>query len=80
MRSNSERLSPEASVPSREVPYGWVVIFASLAIHTVGLGAPTILYVALKPIAADLGTLRAVPSLAYSVSYTHLTLPTIYSV
>ena len=67
MRSNSERLSSEASVPSREVPYGWVVIFASLAIHTVGLGAPTILYVALKPIAADLGTLRAVPSLAYSL-------------
>jgi MFS family permease len=53
--------------PSREVSYGWVVIFASLAIHTVGLGAPTILYVALKPIAADLGTLRAVPSLAYSL-------------
>ena len=36
-------------------------------IHTIGLGAPNILFVALKPIAADLETLRAAPSFAYSL-------------
>ena len=52
---------------SIEVRYGWVVLAASLAIHSIGLGAPTILFVTLKPIAADLGTARAVPSMAYSL-------------
>ena len=53
--------------PSVETPYGWMVVFASLALHGISLGAPTILFVALKPIAADLDTVRAVPSLAYSL-------------
>ena len=53
--------------PSVETPYGWVVVLASLALHSISLGAPTILFVALKPIAADLDTVRAVPSLAYSL-------------
>ena len=52
---------------SGETAYGWVVVFASLALHSVSLGAPTILFVALKPIAADLETARAIPSLAYSL-------------
>ena len=52
---------------SIEVPYGWVVIFASLALHSIALGAPGVLFVALKPIAADLGSLRSVPSFAYSL-------------
>ena len=52
---------------SVETRYGWVVVFASLALHSISLGAPTILFVALKPIAADLDTARAVPSLAYSL-------------
>ena len=52
---------------SVETPYGWVVVFASLAVHSIGLGAPTILFVALKPIAADLDAARAVPSMAYSL-------------
>ena len=52
---------------SVETRYGWVVVFASLAVHSISLGAPTILFVALKPIAADLDTVRAVPSLAYSL-------------
>ena len=52
---------------SVETPYGWVVVFASLAVHSIALGAPTILFVALKPIAADLDTARAVPSMAYSL-------------
>ena len=52
---------------SIETPYGWVVVFASLVLHSISLGAPTILFIALKPIAADLDTLRAVPSFAYSL-------------
>ena len=52
---------------SVETPYGWVVVFASLAVHSIALAAPTILFVALKPIAADLDTARAVPSMAYSL-------------
>jgi MFS family permease len=52
---------------SIEVQYGWVIIIASLAIHSIGLGAPNILFVTLKPIAADLGSDRAMPSLAYSL-------------
>ena len=46
---------------SGETGYGWVVVFASLALHSVSLGAPTMLFVALKPIAADLETARAIP-------------------
>jgi MFS family permease len=52
---------------SVETSYGWVVIIASLLLHSIGLGAPNILFVTLKPIAADLGTARAVPSMAYSL-------------
>lgn len=44
-----------------------MVVAASLAIHSIGLGAPNVLFVALKPIAEDLGTMRAAPSLAYSL-------------
>jgi|TARA_Y100000739_G_scaffold224144_1_gene228099 MFS family permease len=52
---------------SIEVSYGWVVIFVSLALHSIALGAPNVLFVSLKPIAADLGSLRSVPSFAYSL-------------
>ena len=52
---------------SIEVRFGWVVIFVSLLIHSIGLGAPSILFVSLKPIAADLDTLRSIPSMAYSL-------------
>ena len=58
------RTTPQHSV---EVPYGWVVIIASLLLNSIGLGAPNILFVVLKPIAADLGSDRWVPSLAYSL-------------
>ena len=52
---------------SIEVPYGWVIVFVSLALNSIALGAPNILFVTLKPIAADLETLRAAPSFAYSL-------------
>ena len=53
--------------PSVETSYGWVIVFASLALHSISLGTPVILFVSLKPIAADLETVRAVPSFAYSL-------------
>jgi len=52
---------------SVEVPFGWVVIIASLLLHSIGLAAPNMLFVTLKPIAADLGSDRWVPSMAYSL-------------
>lgn len=52
---------------SIEVRYGWIVAFGSLAMHTIGLGAPIVLWVALKPIATEFDWPRAVPSLAYSM-------------
>ncbi|MCY4497766.1 MAG: hypothetical protein OXC14_10810, partial [Rhodospirillaceae bacterium] len=52
---------------SVEVRYGWTVAFGSLAMHTIGLGAPIVLWVALKPIAEEFDWPRAVPSLAYSM-------------
>ncbi len=57
-------ISREDSV---ETSYGWVIVFASLSLHTIALGAPNVLFVALKPIAADFGSLRSVPSFAYSL-------------
>jgi MFS family permease len=56
-----------SSKDSIEVSYGWVIVFASLLLHSIGLGAPNILFVALKAIATDLGSLRSVPSFAYSL-------------
>ncbi len=52
---------------SVEVRYGWVIVWASLLLNSIALGAPTLLFVALKPIAADLGGERWVPSFAYSL-------------
>ena len=53
--------------PSVETSYGWVIVFASLALHSISLATPAILFVALKSIAADFDTARAVPSFAYSL-------------
>ena len=52
---------------SVETGYGWVIVFGSLAIHAIGLGSPIVLWVALKPIAAEFDWPRSVPSLAYSM-------------
>ena len=54
----------EGSVETR---YGWIVVFTSLAIHTIGLGSQIVLLVAVKPIAAEFDWPRSVPSLAYSL-------------
>jgi MFS family permease len=52
-------------IDSRE---SWLIALATLAIASVCLGAPHILTVALKPVAADLGGYRSIPSAALSLS------------
>ncbi|MGE5270442.1 MAG: MFS transporter [Thiohalocapsa sp.] len=58
--------SRPASIESRA---SWVVALTALGIYTVSYGSPLIAVVALKPIAADLGGARSVPSLAYSLAW-----------
>ena len=47
----------------------WVVAVVALVILAVAYGGPLLAAVALKPIAAELGTPRSVPTLATSLSY-----------
>jgi MFS family permease len=47
----------------------WVVALTALGIYSVSFGAPVITVVALKQMAADLGTPRSVPSLAFSLAW-----------
>jgi MFS family permease len=47
----------------------WLVAVASLLIIFIGWGAPYLVAVALKPMAADLGAERSVPSLASALAY-----------
>lgn len=53
-----------AARDSIETPYGWTVASASLAIMSVGFGAPYVVTVGLKTIAAEHDWPRWVPSLA----------------
>src|SRR5256885_4925018 len=55
-----------ASVESRA---SWAVALTALGIYTVSFGAPTITVVALKPIAAELGSARSVPALAFALAW-----------
>jgi MFS family permease len=56
-------------VHSIESRSSWVVAVVALAVLTVSYGAPLVTVVALKPIAAEFGTSRSVPSLAVSLTY-----------
>jgi MFS family permease len=60
-------MDPRASVPDSRA--AWIAASAALAILTVCYGAPLISVVALKPIAADLGTSRGAPSAAGAFTY-----------
>jgi MFS family permease len=61
------RTAPQTvSVESRA---SWAVALTALGIYTVSFGAPTITVVALKPIAADLGSARSVPALAFALAW-----------
>lgn len=52
---------------SVETPFGWVVVAASLVFITVSFGTSYIVTVSLKPIAAEFGWPRWVPSTAYAM-------------
>jgi MFS family permease len=47
----------------------WAVAFTALGMYTVSFGAPYITVVALKPIAAELGSARSVPALAFALAW-----------
>ncbi|MBI4183172.1 MAG: MFS transporter [Proteobacteria bacterium] len=53
---------------SVERPYGWVVVAASLVLMAIAAGGNYFVVVALKPIAAEFGWPRWIPSLGYSLS------------
>lgn len=58
-----------AAQKSIETRTSWLVACVAVAIMSVSYGAPLVAVVALKPIAADLGSARSVPSLAYSLAW-----------
>src|ERR1700730_6166808 len=58
-----------ATTDSVETRYSWVVALTALGIYSVSFGAPTITVVALKPIAAELGSARSVPALAFALAW-----------
>src|SRR5205085_2390082 len=47
----------------------WAVALTALGIYTVSFGAPYITVVGLKSIAAELGSARSVPSLAFALAW-----------
>ncbi len=57
------------TMTSIETRTSWVVAFTALGIMSIAYGAPFIAVVALKPIAAELGSERMVPALAYSLAW-----------
>lgn len=59
---------PERARDSVETPYGWLVLVASTLMMATGFGGTYLVVVGLKPIAAEFGWPRSVPSLAYSLA------------
>ncbi len=57
------------AAPSMESRASWLVACTALAVMCISYGAPMVTVVALKPIAADLGSARSVPALAYSLAW-----------
>jgi MFS family permease len=65
----SHRDEMTASSPQLDSRTAWVTATAALAILTISYGAPLLAVVALKPIAAELGTSRSAPAAAGSFTY-----------
>ncbi len=59
-------LSPSASIESKT---SWIVTCAALVILTISFGAPWILVVALKTVAAEVGGARSVPALESALGW-----------
>ena len=62
-------ISERDSSPSIETTASWAAASAVLFVFTFSYGAPLLVAVALKPIAADLGSARSVPALANSLAW-----------
>lgn len=60
---------PRSHPASVETRFSWVVAVAALGIMSMSYGAPLVAVVALKPMAADLGSSRSVPALAGSLAW-----------
>jgi MFS family permease len=58
--------APAATIETRA---SWVVAVTAVCVYAVAAGGPLVTVVALKPIAADLGSERSVPALAYSLAW-----------
>ncbi len=66
--SSSDRL-PELAGASVETRASWLVASVALVILSFSYGAPLVTAVALKPIAAELGSSRSLPALAGSLAW-----------
>jgi MFS family permease len=55
--------------PSIESRTSWRVACVALAVTCISFGAPLVAAIGLRPIAADLGSARSVPALAYSLAW-----------
>src|SRR5437764_4241066 len=66
INGRSRTLTGTTKIDSRA---SWTVALTALGIYSVSFGAPLITVVALKQIAADLGSTRSVPSLAFSLAW-----------
>src|SRR3954469_19242848 len=62
-------MTAERMTPSIETRTSWITAALSLVILGVSYGAPWIVVVALKPIAAEMGGVRSVPSFASSLAW-----------
>jgi len=56
-------------MPSIETRTSWAIAFTAVVVMSIAYGAPFVAVVALKPIAAELGSARSVPALAYSLAW-----------
>jgi MFS family permease len=63
------RATQAADAQSIETGWSWLAAGVVLFIFTFSYGAPLVAVVALKPIAADLGSTRSVPALANSLAW-----------
>src|SRR5256885_14992365 len=66
INGRSRTLTGTTKIDSRA---SWTVALTALGIYTVSFGAPYITVVALKPIAAELGSARSVPALAFALAW-----------
>src|SRR5581483_3361532 len=67
--TGDSKVGPPVAMSTVETPASWIAAFVVLFIFTFSYGAPLIAPVALKPIAADLGSARSIPALANALAW-----------